>query len=181
MIEPLKKYLFNKQYQKVKRESKSYLKNKTNPLTSITILVDGEIYDVAAAEQAIAYFSNLGLDADAFVVVKMPVDHQNERVETINTKEDCHWYDVPRPEVLINWLQHKTDLLVIINPRQLRVIKYLCVSSNSLLKSAVVSDQGYNHNVDFCLEVNEISKTSLKDLVNTVYQELLKINKAVTV
>ena len=179
MIEPLKKYLFDQQYRKVKLENKSFLKNKINGLTSITILADGAKYDLQAMVESVNHFSKIGIDCDAFLTTDREDSVNNERVELINTKTECHWYNVPKPEMLIKWLQHKTDLLIVINPNRSRLIKYLCASSNSLLKSAVIFDDKWDRNVDFCLEAKQSADSNIQALVTGVYQELLKINKVV--
>lgn len=171
MINSLKRYCFNKQYQKVKGIQKEDV--SVGLIKSITILSQYPTYDFDDMEQSMAYFKSKQLACDGYLVVPDYIQSATEQIQQISQKE-CHWYDIPKQEVLINWLQHKTDLLMVVNPNNSRVIRYLSASSNSVLKTAISFDRHWEDNVSFCLEA-ENNKNSLFDYTKSLYQELLRI------
>jgi hypothetical protein len=180
MIESIKNLLFNRQFVKVGHVDRIPLSSKVNSLLSITLLVDGSRHVVNEMTEAMLYFNKMGIDCDAFLVVPDTAQSEDNRVNLIS-KDDCHWYDIPKQEMIIKWLQHKTDLLIVLNPSNSRVIKYLSATSNSLLKTAVIYNEMWDNNFDFCLDVSKGKKTTVKAVSSALYSELLKIHQPVRV
>lgn len=172
----LKDFLYNKQFKKIRQEKKTFLKAEKNVIESLTILTDAQHYDMSQLNAAIVHFTKMGLDCDGFLVNALTNESDNERMELI-TPKDCNWYNVPSQEVLVKWLQHKTSLLIVINPSNHPTVKYLNATSNCLLKSAVVFGERELEGVNFALQVDSGDSKSLKDLCNTLYKELININK----
>lgn len=180
MIESIKNLLFNRQYAKVDDVDRAPLVNRVNALLSITLLVDGSKHTISEMTEAMSYFNRLNIDCDAFLVLSDHLQTQDTRVNII-TKDDSHWYEIPKQEMIIKWLQHKTDLLIVLNPSHSRVIKYLSATSNSLLKTAVIYDHQWDNNFDFCLDVSDNKKSTVKAISSALYSELLKIHQPIVV
>lgn len=173
MVDMIKRYFFNKQYEKVRAISD---KTKgTNRLQSVTILAEHPTYTTDDLKKAMNFFKKKDLECDGFMVVTELTEQTDNSIQYIS-KKDCYWYDIPKQEVLIHWLQHKTDLLMVIDPNGSRIMKYLCASSNSLLKSAVAFDNDCEENIDFYLEPNS-KQSTIYDLTAALYTELIRIHK----
>lgn len=176
MIESIKSRLFHQHFSKIKQVERSFSASRINTLGSITLLVDGTAHSVEELQAAIVYFRSKGIECDAFWVTAEPVETVISDISIIS-KKDCHWYEVPRQEVVISWLQHKTELLIVINPTDLRIIKYLSATSNSLLRAAVSYDDIWDETFDFSVEIKSIKDKSVLGLSTTLYRELLKIHQ----
>lgn len=174
-MKAIKEYLFKKELSRVTPQEKTFLKTKTNVIESVTILTDAQHHSVDEMLEAVNAFVKIGIDCDGFLINAQTNEPVDERIELI-TPKDCKWYNVPKQEVLVKWLQHKTNLLITVNKSAHPAIKYLTATSNSLLKSAVVFDDTMTDSVNFSLQADPNKKQTLKELSITLYRELIKIN-----
>lgn len=170
----IKDFLFSQKLEKVRPTEKAYLKTKTNVIQSLTLLTDAQHYDEGQMVDAIAAFTTMGLDCNGFLINASSAVSADERIELITSK-DCTWYDVPKQNVLVKWLQHKTNLLIVINTGAHPTIRYLKITSNSLLKSAVVFSDRVDEEVNFCVQMSK-SDLSLHKVCMSLYQELMRVN-----
>ncbi len=173
MIGSIKKHYYKTHLNKIPARESS--KGRTNQLRSVTILSDDDFSNISDMRDAMGAFERAGIQADGFLV-STKADDSDDTIVIIGPK-DIHWYDIPKQETMISWLQHKTDLLIVLNPNSSPVIKYLCASSNSLLKTAVAFSGDYDEYVDFCIEVADDRQKNIGGLCQAIYTELLRINR----
>ncbi len=173
-----KEKLFKKHYDKliVSRKEKSR-KPSINSILSITILVAAKNTTAEDIRKSMFYFQRMGMICYVYVIKEK--GEVVEKIKDVNTisQEDCLWYGVPSQEILIDWLSNKTDLLILSNPGNMLLMKYLCAASNSKLKTSVTY-QGKDlkdQNIDFCVDVPQAELLPLIDQCQLIYTNLMKI------
>ena len=119
----------------------------------------------------------MGMACYVYVIrEKGEIIEKNKYVHVIN-HEECEWYGVPSQEILIHWLSHKTDLLIVSNPNNKLLMKYLCAASNSKLKTCVTyqGEAVRDRYIDFCVDVQQANLLPLLDQCQLIYTNLTKI------
>ncbi len=173
MVDALKRYFFQKEYRKVRIDSKKE-GAMANGLQSILILTDASYYEPQDIINTIGQFKNKGLKCSGYLLSQHRTIESTPSIEIIS-KESLHWSGVPKQELLVDWLHDRYDLLIAINPLKNATIDYLMACSNNLLKTSIIFDEQMNQNADFYWQVKGGDRSTLDDYCLTMYAELIKI------
>ena len=174
----LRDRLFKKHYNKlIQSRSKKGHKTSINTISSITILATTKDHSIEALEKAPKYFRKMGITCEIYVL-KGKKEHFDIIPEfNIIDREECMWYGIPSQEILIHWLEKKTDLLIFSDVAQEPLMKYLCAASNSKLKSSFTY-KGYEQDdldIDLWIDIKEAEEQSLIKQCKMTYKTLLNI------
>ncbi len=147
-----------------------------NSVSSVTILVAARDHTIHDMERAPKYFRNMGITCRLYVV-KEKNDELDSLTDIHVMKTDqCLWYGVPTQELLVKWLAHKTDLLIVANPKNIPLVNYLATASNSSLKSSMALPGYKRENLDIDLWIESPSQTlDLAEQCVLTYETLMKI------
>jgi hypothetical protein len=176
----LKERLFRKHYDKLLNTRRKISGSTTiNTISSITILTAARHHDWGSIKSAYRYFSNLKLSCDIYVVRDAGDNIEVDSIPNLHLidAKDCMWYDVPNQEILIDWLANKTDLLILSDPDQMPLMKYLCAASNSKLKSTIKHSDQVDDDIDIDLWI-DMSHSEDKSIITqcrTTYEMLTNI------
>lgn len=174
MIKLIKSYFFNKHYQKLLESKTESKPTAINTFSSVTIIGSGEHHPSATLREASLFFKKLDIDCHLFMTIKDKNDNGDNDINYIS-KEDCLWYGVPRQELLIKWLSHKTDLLISLFPQETPLHNYLVASSNSRLKSGIKMFEQMDFSLDFTLSDSMASKLSPIEQCKKIYSSISSI------
>lgn len=145
-----------------------------NTLSSVTILVSSEKYTTEKLKEAIDFLRNKGLKAHGYIIVPQINPDEKTKIEQLSKKQ-CSWAGVPQQSLLIQWLARKTDLLIVLNPLQDPLLKYLTACSNSKLKASLDFEGDKDVSIDIFINNPKALSAGLKDQCKAIYQTLESI------
>ena len=168
---------FKKHYDKLVHSRSSMSRPSVNSVSSVTVLTDSRLHDTDELHKTLDYFRSMEMVCHIYLTKnKNQVVELTRDVHVIKL-EDCEWYGVPSQEILISWLANKTDLLIVANPNNLLVMKYLCAASNSKLKTAITYDGKKIDDpfIEFFVDVDQKEYLPLDKQCKLIYSALSKI------
>ena len=178
MKQLLQTSLFNKHFRRLKSQTKRKHDTGVNKLESITILAESPFHSASELDAATRHFRKLGKSCFGFLVsLDKDLSAVSDDIEYIH-KNDVLWYGVPKQSTLIKWLSHGSDLLIILNPKDTPLMRYLCASSNSRLKAVIDYGHEKNDDIDFYLDTPDHRSKNARQLSSAIYDELKKIATA---
>lgn len=170
--------LFKKHYDKLILSRKDRVpKAAVNSISSVTILAIAKHHPTDELKKSLAYFQSMDMACHIYLLIEKGEEVEIDKDVHIIHQEECEWYGVPSQEILIAWLAHKTDVLIVSNPNDNLLMKYLCAASNSKLKTSLTY-QGKKMNdpsIDFCVDVPQNSVLPLYEQCTTIYTYLTRI------
>ena len=175
MVGAIKRYFFNKEYKKVS-DKEAHEEAKDNEVSTMLILTDELSFDIQQLARSVTLLAKKGVNARGFYISSTAAESENSIVEVIDP-ECFTWSGVPKQEFLVKWLQSRYDLIVKVDRHHNRSMDYLFVSSNSLLKTAVVFDGQMDRNAQFCLSADTYASEVLDVLCIKLYDQLINIFK----
>ena len=170
--------LFNKHYLKlIHSQSSSSKKPSVNTVSSVTLLASAKNHSQEDIIEARRYFLNLGLICEVYIIFDKKDEASLLPEYHIIDREQCKWYGIPSQEILIQWLANKTDLLIVSNPDQQLLIKYLCAASNSKLKSSIAYKKEYMNDmdIDLWIDIGDRSEASLTEQCKLTYRMIANL------
>ena len=172
----LREKLFNKHYNKLLGSRAARTSSSVNTISSVTILVPSKYASPSDVRQLRQYFEGMQLSVYLYLVKEKGEHVEDLNSNTIIDLEECEWYGVPTQEILIQWLAHKTDLLIVNDPDRLPIMRYLTAASNSKLKSTIYhsSLKREDYDIDMWIDASD-QHPSLLDQCRLTYETLSKL------
>ena len=177
MIAALKKKLFLRQFNKLSSSDVKVNGSASNTLSTFTILASSASnYSIGDVSHAVSALMQQSLEGKAFYALEKgdKVDI-SPHVEVIN-EQDYNWYGVPNQSFLVRWLAARTDILIVLNPTDSALLKYLCAVSGCRLKAAINFGQDRDDSVDFYLSLKDAGSKNPTELCELILDQLRKIS-----
>jgi hypothetical protein len=176
MIKALKMKLFLRQFNKLSPPEDNRNESSFNLLSSFTLLASSSSnYSIDEVSQAVSALKQQSLKGKAFYALENG-DKADIRphVEIIN-EQDYNWYGVPNQSFLVRWLAARSDILIVLNPTDSALLKYLCAVSGCRLKTAINFGQAREDSVDFYLSLKDTDSKNPTELCELILDQLRKI------